>query len=153
LFLSSLFARRPDLADPGLARLVALGFPRFAPALAVLHSFPFPGPELARQYVFALDRLDRPDGGRDAEVATGLFQGYVILLDRFAAAGTLAAPDAADLLSSLLGVPLFAGRDVSPARGEADLFEWTSKKLLPALKQSLAAGEDADPDELLDAAM
>ena len=153
LFFSSLLARRPDLADPGLALLIALGFPRFSPALAVLHTFPFPGPELARRYVFALDRLDRPDGGRDAEVAAGLFQGYVILLDRFADAGTLGPPVAADLLSSLLGVPLFAGSDVSPAQGEADLFEWTSKKLLPALRQSLAAGDDADPDELLDAAM
>jgi hypothetical protein len=153
LFFSSLLARRPDLADPGLALLIALGFPRFSPALAVLHTFPFPGPELARRYVFALDRLDRPDGGRDAEVATGLFQGYVILLDRFADAGTLGPPVAADLLSSLLRVPPFAGSDVSPAQGEADLFEWTSKKLLPALRQSLAAGDDADPDELLDAAM
>jgi len=153
LFLSSLLARRPDLADPGLARLIVLGFRRFSPGLAVLHSFPFPGPELARRYVFALDRLDRPDGGRDAEVAAGLFQGYVILLDRFADAGTLGPPVAADLLSSLLGVPLFARSDVSPAHGEADLFEWTSKKLLPALRQGLAAGDDADPDELLDAAM
>lgn len=153
LFFSSLLARRPDLADPGLALLIALGFPRFSPSLAVLHTFPFPGPGLARRYVFALDRLDRPDDGRDAEVAAGLFQGYVILLDRFADAGTLGPPAAADLLSSLLGVPLFTGSDASPAQGEANLFEWTSKKLLPALRQSLAAGDESDPDELLDAAM
>jgi len=153
LFLSSLLARRPDLADPGLELLVALGFPRFSSALGVLDTFPFPGPDLARRYVFALDRLDRPAGGRDAEVASGLFQGYVILLDRFAEAGTLAPGAAADLLSSLLAVRLFSGQSVSPASGEADLYEWTSTKLLGALRRSLAAGEEADPDDLVDAAM
>ncbi|HEY7114897.1 MAG TPA: hypothetical protein VIA45_18350 [Thermoanaerobaculia bacterium] len=153
LFLSSLLARRPELADPGLELLVALGFPRFASALGVLESFPFAGPALARRYVFAVERLDRTGGGREAELAAGLFQGYVVLLDRFADAGTLDAPVSAELFSSLLEVPIFAARDVSPAAGEAALFDWTSKNLLPALRRGESAGDDVDADDLVGAGM
>ncbi len=149
LFLSGLVARRPDLADPGLELLLDRGFDRFSTAYAILADFPFSGPELARRYLFTLDRLDRPAGGRDAELRAGLFQGYVVLLADFARVGTLEPPVAAELFSSLLDVPLFAGGSVAPGQGEAGLFAWLSSRLLPALRSRGRAGEKVDSDEMV----
>jgi hypothetical protein len=151
LFLSGLAEARPNLAaDPGLVLLLDRGFDRFWPAYAILQEFPFPGPELARAYLFALGRLDRPGGGRDAELSAGLFQGHVLLLARLSDAGSLDRAKAADLFAALLEVPLFAREGVTPAQGEEALFAWVAGKLLPALRGS---AEEADADELVGAAL
>ncbi|MGE5276500.1 MAG: hypothetical protein ACM3SU_05865 [Acidobacteriota bacterium] len=152
LFLSALLADRPVLTDPGVVLLLERGFDRFSSSLAVLEDLPLSRPELARRYLFTLDRLERRRPSRDAEVSAGLFEGDVELLTEMARAGSLSAAQAETLLEALLDVPLFAREDVSPAQGESALFEWLSSRLLQAIARR-PGEEGLESDDRLDRAL
>jgi hypothetical protein len=134
LFASNLVEQNPQLADPGLLILLYRGLDRFLPAYAVLEDLPFDKPELARRYLFTLDRLDRRSDSREKEVAIGLFEGDVELLARLSRSGALPPETCRALFADLLAVPLFAQGDLAPAAGEAALYQWLSNRLLTALK-------------------
>lgn len=134
LFASSLLAQNPALSDPGLVILLYRGLDRFLPAYAVLQDLPLDGPELARRYLFALDRLDRRSDSRDREIAIGLFECDVELLARLSRSDALPPPAIRSLFADLLAIPLFAQEGVSPAAGEAALYQWLSVRLLASLR-------------------
>ncbi len=167
LFLSSFVERHPALNEPGLALLLYRGFDRFAAAYALFDDAPHLPPELARRYLFTLDRLERRTASREGELAAGLFEGSAALLARVARGRGLDSPGVAELLAALLDVPLFAQEDVSPGDGEAALFAWLDGRFLAALEAHqhgrrpegapAAAGgasepapsDTSDPDELV----
>jgi hypothetical protein len=165
VFLVNLLARRPALAEPGLAALLASGSDRFLPAYSLFDDLPSISPAAARRYLFALDRLERRGSSRDAEVSAGLFEGSVALLGLVSRAGGLAPAQLERLLEALLDLPLFARSDLAAGEGERDLFGWLFQGLLPAIQErqlgetghrGMAAAESApahadvrDPDELL----
>jgi hypothetical protein len=134
LLVSSLLDGRPALEDPGVVALLLRGSERFGPAYALLEDEPFQDPALAKRYLFRLDRLERREPTRETEVAVALFQAGAELLALSYRAGSLDVQKTRALFSSFLDLPLFARRgDLSPARGEQDLFAWISTKLVPAL--------------------
>ena len=146
LFVSSLLEKRPDLADPGLLLLLASGLDRFWAAYAVLEDLPLDA-ALAREYLFALDRLDRRSASREAEVAAGLFQGAVELLAEIARARTLPPEEIRRLAALLLRLPLFAKEGITPAEGEAALYDWLSEGLLSSLRSAQSRAITARPPE------
>ena len=115
LIVSSLVEGRPALEDRGVVALLLRGADRFAPAYAILEDAPFQEPELAKRYLFAVDRLDRRKPSRDAEVAAALFQAGAEILAGAYRAGSLDAATARSLFSAFLDVPLFARSELSPA--------------------------------------
>jgi hypothetical protein len=134
LFLSSLLAQHPALADPGLVLLLERGFDRFGPAYSVFDDIPTLSPALTRRYLFTLDRLERRGSSRSSELTAGLFQGSVGLLALVSRAKGLEPPAVAAAIEGLLGLPLFADEDVTPASGEAALYVWLAGTLLPAIE-------------------
>jgi hypothetical protein len=134
LFVSSLIEGRPALQDPGLAVLLFRGLDRFLPAYAVLQDLPLDGPNLARRYIFTLDRLDRRGASRAAEVSAGLFQASVELLAQLSRAQALTARETQDLFAALLDQPLFAKLEIEAGHGERQLYQWLSERLLGTLK-------------------
>ena len=134
LFASSLVEQNPALSDPGLLILLYRGLDRFLPAYAVLEDLPLDKPDLARRYLFTLDRLDRRSDSREKEIAIGLFEGDVEILARLVRSGALPPDKCRTLFADLLAVPLFAQEGLSPGAGEAALDQWLDRKLLPALK-------------------
>ncbi len=155
VFLSSLLADYPTLADPGLQVLLSRGFDRFLAAYAILEDLSFVRSELARRYLFTLDRLDRRGVSRDAEVSAGLFECDVELLAQMSRSRALRPAEAEDLFAALLDVPLFAREDATPTAGEAALFRWLTERLLPVLRagEGRKADEAADSDELIQRAL
>jgi hypothetical protein len=167
LFLSSLLAQHPALADPGLVLLLERGFDRFGPAYSVFDDIPTLSPAHARRYLFTLDRLERRGSSRSAELAAGLFQGSIGLLALVSRAKGLDPPAVAAAFESLVALPLFADEDVTPASGEAALYVWLAGTLLPAIEvrqrgaptpsaapargpgESAAASDRRDSDELV----
>jgi len=144
LLVSSLLDGRPALEDPGVVALLLRGSERFGPAYALLEDEPFQDPVLAKRYLFRLDRLERREPTRETEVAVALFQAGAELLALSYRAGSLDVQETRALFSSFLDLTLFArGGDLSPARGEQDLFAWVSTKFVPALD----AGHRAAPPE------
>jgi hypothetical protein len=133
LVVSSLVDGRPGLEDPGVVTLLLRGVDRFGSAYALLEDAPLQEAAIARRYLFTLDRLDRRRPSRESEVAAALFQAGCELLAGSYRAGSLDDSGARELISALLDLPLFSRPDLSPARGERDLFAWLSAKLLPAL--------------------
>jgi hypothetical protein len=153
LLVSSLLDGRPALEDPGVVALLLRGSERFGPAYALLEDEPFQDPALAKRYLFRLDRLERREPTREAEVAVALFQAGAELLALSYRAGSLEVEKTRALFSAFLDLPLFArGGDLSPARGEQDLFAWVSTKFVPALDAwpraaPPAGAEPHPPDE------
>lgn len=133
LLVSSLLDGRPALDDPGVVALLLRGTDRFSSAYALLEDAPFQESVLAKRYLFSLDRLDRRKPSRESEVAVALFQAGAEVLASAYRAGSLDERAARGLFSSFLDLPLFARTDLSPGRGEKDLFAWVSTKLVAAL--------------------
>jgi hypothetical protein len=136
LVVSNLLGNHPGLQDRGLAVLLFRGFDRFLPAYGVLEDLSFDEPRLAREYLFALDHLDRRGGSRDVEVGSGLFQAAVELLDQLWRAGSLVDAETQKLFSDLLDLRLFSQESLTPALGEKDFFAWLSGRLLATLRVS-----------------
>jgi hypothetical protein len=145
LIVSSLVEGRPALEDRGVVALLLRGADRFAPAYAILEDAPFQEPELAKRYLFAVDRLDRRKPSRDAEVAAALFQAGAEILAGAYRAGSLDAATARNLFSAFLDVPLFARSELSSAKGERDVHDWLTAKLLPACEKWAATQPPAAP--------
>jgi hypothetical protein len=152
VFLSNLLAEHPSLDDPSLAGPLEQGLDRFLPAYAIFEDLPFSRPELTLGYLATLDRLERREPTREAEVAAGLFEGDVELLARATRAGTLEPGEADALLAELLTVPVFARENASLASSEPALFAWLSHRLLPALHAGVRQ-DTIDADELIERAM
>jgi hypothetical protein len=129
LFASNLVEQNPGLSDPGLLILLYRGLDKFLPAYAPLEDLPLDKPDLARKYLFALDRLDRRSDSREKEVAIGLFQADVELLARLYRSGSLPPEVCRALFADLLAVPLFAQEGVSPGASEEALYKWLSRLL------------------------
>jgi hypothetical protein len=145
LIVSSLVEGRPALEDRGVVALLLRGADRFASAYAILEDSPFQEPALARRYLFAVDRLDRRKPSREAEAASALFQaGCEILADVYRA-GSLDAAMARKLFSAFLDLPLFVRSDLSPAKGERDVHQWLTAKLLPACEKWAASQPPVAP--------
>ena len=155
LVLSQILDEDPALSEPGLVVLLYRGLDRFLPAYSVLEALSPFRPELARRYLFTLDRLDRRKESREAEASAGLFEADVELLAELTQAGTISPAQAQTLLSSLLDTPLFAREDVSPGQGEAALYAWLSDRLFPAFRGDKldSAAEPQSPDASLDRAL
>jgi hypothetical protein len=143
---ANLFRDHPEIFSPENVVLVARGSDTFAPALGVLDTLELRSPEIARDYLLAVARLDRLGSDWPREQLAMAFQGGVEWLHAMARAGRV---ESSLLEQELLAWSAIHARHDAAADATPDELAWTVR-LLRALP---GAADDAPGRGPLERAM